>query len=224
MSDATTDADPQAGTGGDGTDDATASPDAPQAGTKSTSTDASQEDATSKPDPRVQEANREAAATRRKLREAEARLAELEQASMSEAEKAVKRAEDAEARAAQAEAKLRDQQVRAAVYAESDKLKAVAPSDVYAIVRDDIAAAGDDADIPSIVKAALDERPHLIRQASSGAPANAGREQGSGDKTDAEMREWIYGRAGGGIFDAKRAAERGGGVQIPGGASQVERR
>lgn len=209
--DSTRDAEPQAG-------DATPSPEASaQAADTPVDLDAIRRE--------LAEARKEAAKYRTERNAAAKRAEELEQAQMSEAEKLAKRVEDAEKRAAELEAREAERQVRDAVYKAAETLNVVSTSDVYALVRDEITQAGDDADIPSIVKAAVDARAYLLRQpASTGASGAAGRDA-AGDDTSAEAsRQRLgYGRGGLDIFDARRATERGGGVQIS-SPHKVERR
>lgn len=203
----------------------------PQAGdaTSTTSTTDASAQAADTPDAdalrrELAEARKEAAKYRTERNAAAKRAEELEQAQMSEAEKIAKRADDAEKRVAELEAREAERQVRDAVYQAAEKLNVVSPSDVYALVRDDITQAGDAADIPSIVKAAVDSRTYLLRQpASTGASGAAGRDAAEDDMSPSASRARLgYGRATE-IWDARLATQRGGGVQIS-SPHKVERR
>ena len=136
---------------------------------------------------------------------------------MSETQRAEQRAAAAEARAAELEASIRTTTARSAVIDAAVAAGAVAPADVWALVRDD--ALADDADVPAIVKAALDARPYLTKPAppDSGATANGARsaESAKTGPTDAEMRRDLGWGTGSDIFNAEENARRGGGVVTP---------
>lgn len=166
-------------------------------------------------DPRVAALSKEAAAYRRRLRELEAKVADHERAQMSEADRL--RAEAAEAKAAleqERAERLRDR-LRADVLSEAAKQRAVDPDAVYALLRDDLDAAGVDANVADLVKAKLKAKPYLVARPSTGSDADPARSHASDrPETDDQMRARLRGDGAAAFFDPKRAAERGGGVRF----------
>lgn len=166
-------------------------------------------------DARVAALSKEAAAYRRRLRELEAKVAEHEREQMSEADRL--RAEAAEAKAAleqERAERIRDR-LRADVLSEAAKQRAVDPDAVYALLRDDLDAAGVDANVADLVKAKLKAKPYLVARPSTGSDADPARSHASDrPETDDQMRARLRGDGAAAFFDPKRAAERGGGVRF----------
>jgi hypothetical protein len=165
----------------------------------------------------------EAAKWRTQFREAQkllaeqaARIREIDEAKLSAEERAAQRAADAEARARELESKLAAVEMRQQVVDAALKAKAVDPSTVYALLKDDLTA---DSNIDAAVKALLKEKPFLVQAAGTGSSANGGQAQ-TKKMTDAERRQQMYGQ-GVSFFDPEQAALRGGGVVIPGGPRQL---
>lgn len=164
---------------------------------------------------RIAELSKENANHRRRLRELEATVAEHEREQMSEADRL--RAEAAEAKAAleqERAERIRDR-LRADVLSEAAKQRAVDPDAVYALLRDDLDAAGVDANVADLVKAKLKAKPYLVARPSTGSDADPARSHASDrPETDDQMRARLRGDGAAAFFDPKRAAERGGGVRF----------
>jgi len=175
------------------------------------------EDGDATKDPRVEAANREAATYRRKLREAEEKLREREEADLSEAERAKKRAEEAEAERERIASELRSARVEAAVTAEAAKLRFRDPADAMAFVRPDDLIFDDDGkptNSAEVVQRIAHERGYLIAPATSNSSTGAPASGPEREETFDERRRRIFGGSSrGSAFDSPES--RGGGVVAP---------
>lgn len=118
----------------------------------------------------------EAASLRKRLKDAEAKLSQFEQANQSEDEKIAQRLQQAEERATAAESRLRAEIGRRAVTDEAAKQGAISTKAVYALIRDDIAFDddGEPTNIADLITQAKKDDPALFRAASGSADGGKG--------------------------------------------------
>lgn len=167
---------------------------------------------------RIAELSKENAAARRRLRELEEKVAAEERAKLSDLERLAADAADAKAALEAERAERARERRQSAIVAESARQRAVDPDAVWAIVRDDALAAGDDFDAAKLVTATLKAKPYLVSRPTTGSDADPARShQGDRRETDEQMRSRIRGSNSiAAFFDPKRAVERGGGVRYLG--------
>lgn len=169
-------------------------------------------------DPRVAALSKENAATRRKLREAEQRLAEYERAQLSEVDRLKAEADDAKRALEEVRAEQARDKAESRVIAAAAAQRAVDPDAVWLLVRDAALAAGDDLDAQQLVKDTLKAKPYLQAPMSSGRDADPARStSGPREETDDQRRARLRGGSVAGFFDPKTAAQRGGGVRLGAG-------
>lgn len=170
---------------------------------------------------------REAAKRRTRERELEAKLAEHEQAQLSEQQKLEQKVARLESELAARNAADAERDRKALIAAEAERQKAVDPALIADLLATQLTE--EDSDIPAAVKALLEQKAYL----RAGPPATGGDANGStsasdaarsgdGEETDEQRSARIYG-GGGGMFDAKAAQKAGGGVVIS-SADKVVRR
>ena len=160
-------------------------------------------------DPRVAALSKEAAAYRRKLRELEAKVAEHERAQMTEAERRQAERDEAKAALDRERAERARERAEARIIAAAAKQKAVDPDAVWAIVRDDAVAKGDDLDADQLVKDALRARPYLVAHPATGSDADPARSHAGPRRESEEQRrarlrgpaasDAFFGAEGGGV-------------------------
>lgn len=161
----------------------TASTEAQAASTSETSATTTSTDEGEKPavDPQVKELRSENAATRRKLREAEEKLAEIERAKLSDLEKAQQDKADAEARAAAAEARNQALVAKSALTAAASEAKLVDPSLVHELLaaKVEFDEDGEPTNVSDLIAALVEAHPTLVQtdaqggQGAGGAPGAA---------------------------------------------------
>ena len=154
------------------------------------------------------------------LKAAADELAKIKESQLSETEKLTRKLAELEAAKSQAEARARETLIRSAVISEAAKLGFNDPEDAYHLINVSTLSITDDGTVSGVteaVKVLAEQRKYLIKSTNpalaSFNPAGAGAGVG---ETDAQKRARIYG-GGGSMFDAGRAAERGGGVIVPKG-------
>ena len=150
------------------------------------------------------------------LKQAAAKLKELEDAQLSEADKTKKQVAELQATLAQEKAKARESAIRAAVITEASKLGFNDPNDAYKLL--DLAAlnVAEDGKIEGVaeaVKKLAEERKYLIKSAG-GQPLEPFAPSGPGGpvrETDAQKHARLF---GGQPFDSIDPTQHGGGVVI----------
>jgi len=144
------------------------------------------------------DANKEAAARRKKLEAFEAQEAKRKQAEMTELEKAEARLNELEKRAEQAEAGRKQALVRAAVIAQAtaqgfrdpeDALRYLDTSEV------EIAEDGKVGDVSALLKELGKQKPYLLQPQGSVGATNPGRGQAQGETPD-QRRARLFGSGG----------------------------
>lgn len=115
------------------------------------------------------DAERDVAAQKKRLDQLEEAEKKRREAEMSEAEKARADADAAANRAAQAEQRLRAAETRYAVFAESTKLNLHDPEVAYTLIagRVEFDDQGSPANIPTLLKDLVKEKPYLVRGTES---------------------------------------------------------
>lgn len=113
----------------------------------------------------------EAANLRKRLKDAETRLQQFEQANQTEDEKRARALKDAEDRAAAAETRYRAAVGRAAVTDAATKAGALSARAVYALIRDDLDFDddGEPTNIDALLAQAKKDEPYLFRAAAGSA-------------------------------------------------------
>lgn len=144
------------------------------------------------------DANKEAAARRKKLEAFEAQEAKRKQAEMTELEKAEARLNELEKRAEQAEAGRKQALVRAAVIAQAtaqgfrdpeDALRYLDTSEV------EITEDGKVGDVSALLKELGKQKPYLLQPQGSVGATNPGRGQAQGE-TPEQRRSRLFGSGG----------------------------
>lgn len=144
------------------------------------------------------DANKEAAARRKKLEAFEAQEAKRKQAEMTELEKAEARLNELEKRAEQAEAGRKQALVRAAVIAQAtaqgfrdpeDALRYLDTSEV------EITEDGKVSDVSALLKELGKQKPYLLQPQGSVGATNPGRGQAQGE-TPEQRRSRLFGSGG----------------------------
>lgn len=144
------------------------------------------------------DANKEAAARRKKLEAFEAQEAKRKQAEMTELEKAKARLNELEKRAEQAEAGRKQALVRAAVIAQAtaqgfrdpeDALRYLDTSEV------EITEEGKVSDVSALLKELGKQKPYLLQPQGSVGATNPGRGQAQGE-TPEQRRSRLFGSGG----------------------------
>ncbi len=144
------------------------------------------------------DANKEAAARRKKLEAFEAQEAKRKQAEMTELEKAEARLKELEKRAEQAEAGRKQALVRAAVIAQAtvqgfrdpeDALRYLDTSEV------EITEDGKVGDVSALLKELGKQKPYLLQPQGSVGATNPGRGQAQGE-TPEQRRSRLFGSGG----------------------------
>lgn len=144
------------------------------------------------------DANKEAAARRKKLEAFEAQEAKRKQAEMTELEKAEARLNELEKRAEQAEAGRKQALVRAAVIAQAtaqgfrdpeDALRYLDTSEV------EITEDGKVGDVSALLKELGKQKPYLLQPQGSVGATNPGRGQAQGETPD-QRRARLFGSGG----------------------------
>jgi hypothetical protein len=144
------------------------------------------------------DANKEAAARRKKLEAFEAQEAKRKQAEMTELEKAEARLNELEKRAEQAEAGRKQALVRAAVIAQAtaqgfrdpeDALRYLDTSEV------EITEEGKVSDVSALLKELGKQKPYLLQPQGSVGATNPGRGQAQGE-TPEQRRSRLFGSGG----------------------------
>lgn len=144
------------------------------------------------------DANKEAAARRKKLEAFEAQEAKRKQAEMTELEKAEARLNELEKRAEQAEAGRKQALVRAAVIAQAtaqgfrdpeDALRYLDTSEV------EITEEGRVSDVSALLKELGTQKPYLLQPQGSVGATNPGRGQAQGE-TPEQRRSRLFGSGG----------------------------
>lgn len=144
------------------------------------------------------DANKEAAARRKKLEAFEAQEAKRKQAEMTELEKAKARLNELEKRAEQAEAGRKQALVRAAVIAQAtvqgfrdpeDALRYLDTSEV------EITEDGKVGDVSALLKELGKQKPYLLQPQGSVGATNPGRGQAQGETPD-QRRARLFGSGG----------------------------
>lgn len=157
-----------------------------------------------------------------------AKLAEIEQANLSEAEKLQKQLDDARQAIARAEQARLDaletvktSTIRAAVVSKAAELNFENPEDAYSLLDKtglSISDAGQVEGVETALKSLAETKKYLIKQ-QQGRPLEPFNPVGSGQQlqeSDAARRARIYG-SGGSMFDTGWAEQHGGGVVWPKG-------
>lgn len=118
----------------------------------------------------------EAASLRKRLKDAEAKLADLENAGKSESDQIAAKLTAAEERATAAESRYRVAVGRAAVTDAATKAGAISPKAVYALIRDDIDFDddGEPTNIGDLIAQAKKDEPQLFRAAAGSADGGKG--------------------------------------------------
>lgn len=118
----------------------------------------------------------EAASLRKRLKDAESRLAQFEQANQSDDEKRAAALKAAEARAEAAETRYRAAMGRAAVNEAATKAGAISARAVYALIRDelDFDDDGEPTNIDALIAQARKDEPSLFRAAAGSADGGKG--------------------------------------------------
>lgn len=165
-------------------------------------------------DPRIAALSREAASYRRRLRELEQQEEERQRAALSETDRLKAEAADAKRRLAEVEADRNRERAQARIVAAAAKANAHDPDTVWALVRDDAIAAGDELDADALVKAAVKAKPFLVRTPGSGSAADPAKSHGGPrEETHADRMRRIRGESPASfLFDPNAARQRGGGV------------
>lgn len=156
------------------------------------------------------EANKEAAARRKRLEALEAAEAERKKAEMSELEQAQARLAELEKRATEAEAGRKQALVRAAVIARATAAGFREPEDVLHFLdtsKVEVADDGQVGDVGALLKQLGDDKPYLLAPQGAVGATNPGRGQASGE-TDDQRRARLY---GGGNADVLANPALGGG-------------
>lgn len=158
-------------------------------GSKTTSTDDGKKADTV--DPQVKELRGENAATRKKLREAEAKLAELERAQMSDLEKAQADAAKAREEADQAIRSRNNALASSAISNAAVAAKFHAPSDAVDLLASKVEfdADGVPTNVDALVKSLVAERPHLVNLGGPGAGGAPGAATPSGQPENKLSRD-----------------------------------
>lgn len=157
-----------------------------------------------------------------------AKLAEIEQANLTEAEKLQKQLDDARQAIARAEQARLDaletvktSTIRAAVVSKAAELNFENPEDAYSLLDKtglSISDAGQVEGVETALKSLAEQKKYLIKQ-QQGRPLEPFNPAGSGQQlqeSDAARRARIYG-SGGSMFDTGWAEQHGGGVVWPKG-------
>ena len=141
------------------------------------------------------DANKEAAARRKKLEALEKAEADRQQAQMSELEKAQARVAELEQRAAQAEADRKAALIRAAVIARAQAHGFREPDDALRFLDTsavEIAEDGQVANVDEVLKKLAKSKPYLLQPTGAVGATNPGRGQGAGETAE-QKRARLYG-------------------------------
>ena len=144
------------------------------------------------------DANKEAAARRKKLEAFEAQEAKRKQAEMTELEKAEARLNELEKRAEQAEAGRKQALVRAAVIAQATAQGFRDPEDALRYVDTSevgITEDGKVGDVSALLKELGKQKPYLLQPQGSVGATNPGRGQAQGE-TPEQRRSRLFGSGG----------------------------
>ena len=141
------------------------------------------ESSASTQDPRVQKANREAASLRKRLRDAEAKLAEREQAEMSEIERQAARVQALEAELQTSKTAAREASLRASVVDGCRPLNIVDPEAALALLDRDAIEFDEDSGrwigVEQALSALAEEKTYLVAAPTAGGnPTNPARTRG----------------------------------------------
>lgn len=166
----------------------------------------------------LKEANAEAAKYRKRLREFEAQQQAAAEAEMSESERSAKRLAEMEQALAEQQAHTRSLALESAVAMRANALGIVDAEVAVALLdRDalefDAGGRPDPEGLDQALKQLIKAKPYLKQPVAPSSPANPARSEPVGE-TDAQRRARLFG-GGGGIFDADRARQMGGGVVTP---------
>lgn len=163
----------------------------------------------------VKKLRREAAASRRALKELEAWKQEREQADLSDLDRARAENEAARAQLEALQKQIRGERLQNAVMSSASKAGVVDPEaafrllDLDAIEYDE---SGTPSNLDSVVKQLIKSRPYLKPQPSAGNPASPGRGREAQQKTsDQDLHRQVYGEPFD-LFDADLSRNLGGGV------------
>lgn len=160
----------------------------------------------------VKQLRDEAAANRVKARDLEAKLAEIDNAKLSEQEKVAKRLAELEKAAAEKDAALRQERARVAI-TEAAVEQHVKPGLAIRLLSGAIEfdADGQPVKVAQALADLVKANPELAAAATAASAANPARgSQDTIQSNEAAIREMVYG-SGSNIFDLARARANGGG-------------
>ncbi len=146
----------------------------------------------------LEQARKDAAGYREKLRAAEEQLKKHEDAKLSDIEKATKERDEAVSRLTSLETQLKEQALRNAVFAEATKLGVIDPDAAFVLLPKD-ALKYDDGKVSGVDKALADlvkAKPYLVKEITGGnqtSQARSGNPTGDQATKEADYRKVLYG-------------------------------